>query len=53
MIKKKLLENKLAMATIVFITFVALLGIFAPYVAPNDPYETDIINKFAPFSKCF
>ena len=24
----------------------ALLGIFAPWVAPNDPYANDILNKF-------
>ena len=27
--------------------FTALLGIFAPWVAPNDPYANDILNKFA------
>ncbi len=29
---------------------IAILGILAPVIAPNDPYKTNIINKFASFS---
>ena len=46
----KFMKNRVAMATTVLIAFVALVGIFAPLLAPNDPYETDILNKFAAFS---
>ena len=28
----------------------SIVGIFAPFFAPHDPYETNIIQKFAPFS---
>ncbi len=27
------------------------MGIFAPFIAPHDPYATNILNKFAHFSK--
>lgn len=32
------------------IGLVALAGIMAPLIAPNDPYENNILNKFAGFS---
>ena len=32
------------------VLLIALIGIFAPVIAPNDPYETNIINKFASYS---
>lgn len=44
---KNLLRNKLAMACIIVIAFISLLGIFAPFFAPNDPYVNSIINKFS------
>lgn len=47
---QRFLHNKTAVATVGLVLFVALLGIFAPLIAPNDPYATDIVNKFAPFS---
>ena len=47
---KRFFQNR----TVVFTTFAVLLiariGIFAPVIAPNDPYETNIINKFASYS---
>ncbi|MDO4267072.1 MAG: ABC transporter permease subunit [Eubacteriales bacterium] len=43
----RFLKNKTAVGTVALVLFVALLGIFAPLIAPNDPYKTDIINKFA------
>ncbi len=47
---KKFLKNKVAMLTTILIVFVAFVGIFAPILAPNDPYKTDILNKFSTFS---
>ena len=47
---QRLLHNKMAMATLGTVLFVALLGVLAPWMAPNDPYEADIINKFSEFS---
>lgn len=38
------------MFTVAIVLFTALVGIFAPFIAPNDPYEADILNKFAGFS---
>ena len=30
--------------------WIALIGILAPLLAPHDPYVTDILDKFAPYS---
>ena len=40
-----------AIGTVSLVLIVALMGIFAPVIAPHDPYATDILNKFAHFSK--
>ena len=50
---KRLLQNKMAVVMIVILLMVALTGIFAPWIAPNDPYENDILNKFAGGSRQF
>lgn len=47
---ERFLNNKMAVSTSGVIIFIALLGIFAPFIAPNDPYANDILNKFAPMS---
>lgn len=47
---QRFLHNKMAMITVAIVCLTALVGIFAPWIAPNDPYETDILNKFAGFS---
>ncbi len=46
----RLIRNRAAVGTIGLVLIVAIIGIFAPFIAPNDPYETDILNKFAGFS---
>ena len=46
----KILKNKTAVFCIVIITIFTIVGIFAPWIAPHDPNETDIINTFAPSS---
>lgn len=33
-----------------FVGVIALMGIFAPWIAPHDPYANDILIKFAPYS---
>ena len=43
---KRFLANKTAVFTTVVVLIVALIGVFAPLIAPNDPFETNIINKF-------
>lgn len=47
---QRFLKNKTALGTTTLVFVIALLGIFAPVIVPNDPYKTDIINKFASFS---
>ena len=47
---KRFLANKTAVFTTVVVLIVALIGVFAPLIAPNDPFETNIINKFADYS---
>ena len=47
---KRLFQNRTAVVTITVVLIVAIIGIFAPIIAPNDPYETNIINKFAEYS---
>lgn len=47
---QRFLHNNTAMITVAIVCLTALVGIFAPWIVPNDPYETDILNKFAGFS---
>ena len=47
----RLIRHRAAVGTIGLVLIVALIGIFAPFIAPNDPYATDILNKFAGFSQ--
>lgn len=47
---KRFLRHPLAMGTTTLVMVVALLGICAPLIAPHDPYETNMLIKFAAFS---
>ena len=47
----RFLHNKTAVSTVTLVLIVALMGIFAPFIAPHDPYDTNILNKFSQFSK--
>ena len=47
---KRFVQNKMAMGILFFLLLLSIVGIFAPLFAPHDPYETNIIQKFAPFS---
>ena len=46
---RRFLQNKTAMVTVAIVLLTALAGIFEPVLAPHDPYEADIMNKFAGF----
>ena len=35
------------MGTTIFLAIIVLLGIFAPWISPLDPYANNIANKFA------
>ncbi len=41
-------RHKLAMVSLVFIVLLALMGIFAPLVAPQDPLKTSVIDALDP-----
>ena len=43
---QQLFKNPMALLCMGIVLVTALLGIFAPWVAPNDPYANDILNKF-------
>ncbi len=45
-----LLRNRLVVGLTSFVVLVGLAGIFAPWLAPHDPYAGNIIEKFAPYS---
>lgn len=47
---KRFFQNRTAVFTTFAVLLIALIGIFAPVIAPNDSYETNIINKFASYS---
>ena len=46
-------KNRTAMLTFSFLILIVMLGIFAPWLAPHDPYENNILNKFAPMSMTY
>ena len=39
-------KNPMARVCLIFIVAMVLIGIFAPLIAPNDPYANSILNKF-------
>ena len=47
----RFLHNKTAVGTITIVLIVAFMGLFSSFIAPHDPYATNILNKFAHFSK--
>ena len=48
---RRLKKNKLAVASLIVIGLIVLVAIFAPLLAPYDPYETDVFNKLQGPSK--
>ena len=47
---KRFAENRMATAGLIFVVFVLLVAIFAPYVALYDPDLINIKNRLAPLS---
>lgn len=45
-----LFKNKLALLSMIFIVIVSIIGIFAPVIAPHDPLEVSLTQKFLPIS---
>ncbi|MGW6380757.1 nickel transporter permease [Peribacillus butanolivorans] len=44
-VKRKLMTHKLMMISIMIISFLTVLALFAPFLAPNDPNVIDIVQK--------
>lgn len=42
---KKLLKRKGIIIGLTIVIFFIVMAVFAPYIAPNDPFEVDIANK--------
>lgn len=47
---KRFIRNKTACVTTVVLGVFVIIGILAPFAAPHDPYETNILLKFTPYS---
>lgn len=47
---RRLYKNKMAMVMIGIILMTTIIGIFAPFFAPHDPYKINILDKYAPYS---
>ena len=45
---RQFLENRLAAASILVVLLFGLLAIFAPWIAPHDPYEADLFRRLQP-----
>ncbi|HCL63309.1 MAG TPA: peptide ABC transporter permease [Rhizobium sp.] len=41
-------ENRLALASAVILLAFVVMAIFAPWIAPQDPYETDLFRRLQP-----
>jgi peptide/nickel transport system permease protein len=45
---RTLLENRVALASIVILLILVLLSVFAPWIAPHDPLYIDPVNRLQP-----
>ncbi|KUJ97015.1 MAG: ABC-type transporter, integral membrane subunit, partial [Thermodesulfobacterium sp. 37_54] len=45
---KELLKHRLGTASLIIILFLAVLAVFAPYIAPYDPLEINVDNILQP-----
>ena len=50
---KRLLTNRTVAGCISLLLMISLAGTLAPWIAPNDPNQTDVINTLAPSSAEF
>jgi len=50
---RKLMRDPLAISSLGIIFFVIILGIFAPWIAPNDPLTPHLSEKFASWSQVY
>lgn len=50
---KRLLNDKIAFVCLFILISIILVGIFAPWFAPNDPNKINVARKYAAFSSRF
>lgn len=50
---RKLMHDPLAISSLGIIFFVIILGIFAPWIAPNDPLTPHLSEKFASWNNTY
>lgn len=43
--KERFFRNRTAVFTVAFVLLVGLVGVLAPVIAPNDPYETNDLTS--------
>lgn len=48
LIVKRILRNRLAVAGLTFIGFIFFIAVFAPYIAPYDPYKINVYKVLEP-----
>lgn len=41
-------KNRFAMICLVFVALLSIAAVFAPWIAPHNPYLQDVLHKFAP-----
>lgn len=46
----KILKDKVTMTALFIVFFIVVMGTFPEFFATNDPYEQDIMNKYAEYS---
>lgn len=45
---KRFMKNKLAISGLVILVFFSLVAVFAPFLTPNSPTQSDLINVMQP-----
>ena len=45
---RRLIRNRAAGLSALFLLAVVILAVFAPWLAPYDPYETDLLARLEP-----
>lgn len=53
LVMRRLLRDKIAIICLFILLCIIIIGIFAPWVAPNDPNKINIAHKYADFSNRF
>ncbi len=49
----RLKRRKIAIISLIFCMFIVLVAIFAPWIAPHDPYKSNLRERFSPPSSSY